>query len=209
MLASTGTLQLSNNQAWEESYKTDLGKFKIRFRKLWNNSEKKKFHLIIWWNDKRIADGYCPSNSSGYSFKIFQDQNTSRIFVALETRPRIVLMGYDPVANRLEKYVDSKAYYTTRGNPRMLIDGDKDLLLSFIGNGYGIPDNYKLFWDAKNNWFGYKDVTVRPPEPEPEQTDYEPEYEPEYEIHEPAAPAETSASNDELYYPEEEIVVGS
>ena len=208
LLASTGTLQLSNNQAWEQSYKTDIGKFKIRFRKLWNNSDQKKFHLIIWWNDKRIADGYCPSNSSGYSFKIFQDKNTSRIYVALETRPRVVLMGYDPVADRLEKYADSKEYYSPRPNPRMEIDKDGDLMMSFVGNGYGIPTQYKLFWDAGKNWFGYKDVTVRPPAPDPEdETEaYEP---PQYNDYSDPVVEEETVTKGELYYYEEEIVVGS
>ena len=219
MLASTGPLQLSNNQAWKKEYQTDIGKFKISFRKMWNRSEEKKYHLFIEWNNKRILDGYCPSNSTGYSFKIFQDQQTSRLFVALETRSRIVMMGYDPVANRLEKYMDSKDYYSKRGNPRLLLDPDKDLLLSFIGNGYGIPTNYKLFWDAERNWFGYKDVTEHPAEPEPNASDYEPQYEPEYEApqyetqtteSQPSGSVPTQpASTGELFYPEEEIVTGS
>ncbi len=218
MLASTGTLQLSNNQAWKQEYKTDIGKFKISFRKMWNSSDKKKYHLFIEWNGKRIADGYCPTNSTGYSFKIFQDYQTSRIFVALETSNRIVLMGYDPVANRLEKYVDSKDYYSRRGNPRILVDKDKDLMLSFVGDGRGIPTDYKLYWDAANNWFGYQDVTVRPPEPETEEPEYVSEYEPEYEseYEQPHYEQQTvgtveeqAAATDELFYAEEEIVVGS
>lgn len=218
MLASTGTLQLGNNQAWKQEYKTDIGKFKISFRKMWNSSDKKKYHLFIEWDGKRIADGYCPKNNTGYSFKIFQDQQTSRIYVSLETRDRVVLMGYDPVANRLEKYVDSKDYYNRRGNPRILVDKDRDLVLAFVGNGHGIPEEYKLFWDAKNNWFGYKDVTARPPAQETEEPEYEPvsepAYEPESEMphYEPQAvgSAESqAASTDELFYAEEEIVTGS
>ena len=210
MLASTGTLQLGNNQAWKQEFKTDIGKFKISFRKMWNSSDKKKYHLFIEWNKNRILDGYCPSNKTGYSFKIFQDKATSRLFVALETRDRIVLMGYDPLANRLEKYVDSKDYYSKRGNPQILVDKDKDLVLSFIGNGYGIPTEYKLFWDAKNNWFGYKDVTVRPAEPEEDEPEYEPEYEaPHYEPQSVGSAEGASAATDELFYAEEEIVTGS
>lgn len=212
MLASTGVLQLGNNQAWEREYKTDIGKFKIRFRKLWNQSDKKKFHLIVWWNDKRIADGYCPSISSGYSFKIFQDQATHRIFVSLETRPRVVLMGYDPIANRLEKYADSKDYYSPQPNPQILVDRDKDLKLSFVGNGQGNPTTYKLFWDAKRNWFGYKDVTVHPAPRPVEEPEYEPEYAPsydppQYEPQQAGGADEEYATSGELYV--EETVTGS
>lgn len=214
MLASTGPLQLSNNQAWKKEYQTDIGKFKISFRKMWNKSDERKYHLFIEWNKKRILDGYCPSNSSGYSFKIFQNQESSRIYVALETVGRTVLMGYDPVADRLEKYADSKEYYSRIGRPRFLVDKDKDLSLVFVGDGHENPTVYKLFWDAKNNWFGYKDVTVHPTAPEPDSSDYEPEYEPQYEPphyeEQSAGPVTTApAANDELFYPEEEVVVGS
>ena len=218
MLASTGTLQLANNQAWKQEYNTDIGKFKISFRKMWNSSDKKKYHLFIEWNKKRILDGYCPASSAGYSFKIFQNQETSRIYVALETPGRTVLMGYDPVADRLEKYADSKDYHSRIGRPRFLVDADKDLSLSFVGNGHENPTVYKLFWDAKNNWFGYKDVTVHPEAPELDEPnyelEYEPQYEPEYEAphYEPQSVGSTegaSATTDELFYAEEEIVTGS
>lgn len=219
MLASTGVLQLSNNQAWEKEYKTELGKFKIRFRKLWTQSVQKKYHLIIWWNDERIADGYSPSSSYGYGFKIFQDQNTKRIFVALETKSRIVLMGYDTEAKRLQKYADSKEYYSPVGNPKLSIDKDKDLLLSFVGNGRGYPTEYKLFWDEGKKWFGYQDVTVHPDVPEseyePEYTpEYVPAYEPEYEEPQYRGTQQDRIEEDytatgELFYDEEEIVTGS
>ncbi len=212
-LAQTGVLQLKNDQAWEKSYQTDLGKFKIRFRKLWNKSEKKKYHLLIWWNGERIADGYCPSSRYGYSFKIFQNQATQRIYVALETPSRVSLMGYDQVANRLEKYADSKAYYSPQPNPRLFVDRNGELILSFIGNGKVIPTKYRLFWDAGKNWFGYQDVTQRPVETE-EQEDtpvYEPQYEaPSYDEWQHIESTEEAAVTEgELYYYEEEIVVGS
>ena len=98
------------------------------------------------------------------------------------------------------------------------MDRDKDLVLVFVGDGRGIPTEYKLFWDAKNNWFGYKDVTVRPPTPETEtpeyELEYEPEYEPEYEQPhyepQPVGSVENqAATTDELFYAEEEIVTGS
>ena len=56
-IADTGILNLGEDEKWEKSYNTSHGKFKIRFRKLFFGSDEKKYHLIIWWNDKRIADG--------------------------------------------------------------------------------------------------------------------------------------------------------
>lgn len=74
-------------------------------------------------------------------------------------------------------------------------------------------------WNAKRNWFGYKDVTEHPAEPEPNAPDYEPQYEPEYEApqyetqtteSQPSGSVPTEqASTGELFYPEEEIVTGS
>ena len=203
LLASTGVLRLSENEAWEKAYKTDKGKFKIRFRKLWMASDQKKYHLIIWWNDKRIADGYCPASATGYGFKIFRDEGTDRIFVSLETTPRAVLMGDDPAAGKLEKYVDSRDYHSPLPYPQMWIDADHDLMLAFTGDGRETPTRYKLFWDKEKKWFGFRDITVR----RPEETEilYEEEA-PLWE--EEASAAAEPAGTGELYY-EEEIVTGS
>ena len=83
-----------------------------------------------------------------------------------------------------------------------------------IAKLHGIPTEYKLFWDADNNWFGYKDVTAHPPASETDEPEYEPGDEPEYEQHyEPqavsSAESASATATDELFYYEEEIVVGS
>ncbi len=80
MIADTGRLRLNEDEKWERAYNTSYGKLKIRFRKLLLGSDSKKYHLIIWWNDKRIADGYCPNVRYGYTIKVFKDRSTDRIF---------------------------------------------------------------------------------------------------------------------------------
>lgn len=162
-IADTGILNLGEDEKWEKSYNTSHGKFKIRFRKLFFGSDDKKYHLIIWWNDKRIADGYCPKNKYGYEFKVYKDTATDRIFVDLETKNRAVLFGYEPNNQKLEKYVDSKNYWSADTGPTLLIDNDGDLQLKFLGDGSEYCTRYKLFWDNSVNWFGYKDVTKRRP----------------------------------------------
>lgn len=94
-VGSSGVLSLPEDGKWEQSYDTDGGKIKIRFRKLLLGSDAKKYHLIIWLNDKRIADGYCPANKYGYRFKVFKERNANRIFVDLEMQNRAVLFGYE------------------------------------------------------------------------------------------------------------------
>lgn len=211
-LAMTGWLQLGNDQAWEESYKTDEGKFKIRFRKLLFGSDAKRYHLIIWWNGKRIADGYSPEGQQ-YAFKIFEDSETKRIFVMLQTRQRAVLMGYEPNNQKLEKYIDSKDYYSNLPYPSMNVDSDGDLQLSFSDNVNGVgPIRYKFIWNKDVNWFGYQNVSINRSrsvseweDDSDEDYDYGGEYESSAdEIVE--APTDTGKSSDELYYEMEEVV---
>ena len=108
---------------------------------------------------------------------------------------------------------NSRNYYSPLNNPRMRIDKDGDVLLSFIGNGREIPMEYKLFWVEDARWFGYKDVTYRPQPAAPTAPQAPVYYEPEYtyeSYYEPSTPEEASYSyeEEELYY-EETSVVGS
>ncbi|MBP5199099.1 MAG: hypothetical protein J6Z82_00405 [Schwartzia sp.] len=209
VLADTGLLNLGDDEKWEKTYKTDQGKFKVRFRKLWNSSEKKRFHLIIWWDDKRIADGYCPKNDSGYSFHIYQENESGRIFVALETTLRVVLMGYEPWNGRLEKYIDSKDYYSSGPYPKLHLDRHGDLRLSYSNERWQRCNDYIMTWDEDARWFAYRDPAAAYARESYEEPEYEPE-ETETNATETAAPAPASAPpvadksvmEDELYYTE-------
>lgn len=44
-----------------------------------------------------------------------------------------------------------------------MVDDDGDLQLRFVGDSSDYTTRYKLFWDDKARWFGYKDVTKRRP----------------------------------------------
>ena len=189
------------------------GKFKIRFRNLWNASAKKKYHLIVWWDGKRIADGYCPKTASGYSFNVFRDKQTDRIFFALETWGRVVLMGYETQNGRLEKYADSVDYYSPLPNPELRLSPGKDLMLTFVGNGHENPTRYQLFWDEQARWFGYRDITIHPAAPSEDEVYVEPEEE-SYEGTVWEAPSayegpnaqEKAVNYEELYYEEKTVV---
>jgi hypothetical protein len=175
-LADTGRLNLNEDEKWEKAYDTASGQFKIRFRKLLLGSDDKKYHLIVWWNKKRIADGYCPNNRYGYEFKVYKDNSTDRVYVDFEAVNRAVLFGYDPKNNKLEKYVDSVNYWSPDSGPKIIVDEDKDLQLRFVEKGTVYCPKYKLFWDNKANWFGYKDVTVQRPVYTAPSYDYTPSY---------------------------------
>lgn len=232
LLASTGRLSLDNEQAWSKSYKTERGTFKVQFRKLRNASDKKKYHLIIWWDGKEIADGYSPKLDGGYRFEIFREDTTDRVFVSLETMQRIVIMGYDPKAGRLEKYIDSQDY-NSAPTPQLFVNMNNDLILSYASTGNGYPPCYKFIWDENKRWFDYQDITQKkkiklpkvtePPKPdkvdvtpvEDEPTYYSPNDTPTVSYEEPTYHEEEvqvavipQVYEEELYY-EETVVVGS
>lgn len=199
-IASTGYLSLSDNEKWERSYKTSAGDFKIRFRKLMGASDAKKYHLIVWWNDKRIADGYCPLNKKGYQFKIYKDLATDRIFVDMETKAQVVLFGFEPKNQKLEMYVDSKNYWSKDAGPTMFVDTDGDLQMKFAGDRNDeYCTRYKLFWDESAKWFGYKDATKQRPVPVAPPT---PAYEPSvsYPSYSTPAPVYEEEVYEDIYY---------
>lgn len=166
-VADTGVLQLKANEKWEREYRTKMGDVKIRFRNLANAKDNKRYHLIIWWRDPgktkyiRVADGYCPKNTFGYGFKVFSDNQTGRVYFALDAHGRLVLYGYDTIAGKLEMYVDSINYWSMQPMPSMLVRSDGDLELRFDNvSRTAAPTQYRLFWDAGRNWFGYEELNV-------------------------------------------------
>ena len=166
-VADSGVLQLKANEKWEKEYRTKVGDVKIRFRNLANAKDNKRYHLIIWWRDPgtkkyvRVAHGYTPKNTFGYSFKVFRDNQTGRVYFVLDAHGRLVLYGYDTVARKLEMYVDSKNYWSTQPLPGILVRPDGDLELRFDNvSRTAKPTQYRLFWDAGHNWFGYEELNV-------------------------------------------------
>lgn len=166
-VADTGVLQLKANEKWEREYRTKMGDVKIRFRNLANAQDNKRYHLLIWWRDPgakkyiRVADGYCPKNIFGYGFKVFSNNQTGRVYFALDAHGRLVLYGYDTIAGKLEMYVDSINYWSVQPLPSMLVRPDGDLELRFDNVSHtAAPTQYRLFWDAGRNWFGYEDLNV-------------------------------------------------
>lgn len=227
-LADSGKLSLGRDKAWSKTYSSGQNKIKVQFRNLMLASSKSRYHLIVWWNGNRIADGYCPEVQGGYRIKVFQNGPDKRVFISLNTQYRSVLLGYEPEANKLHKYIDSKDFATSAPFPNMTINmKTKDIMLLFTGAGRNAsnPVKYRLYWDSGAKWFGYSDETVYYTETDEEEDD-EPEY---YGGEESATPTLAADSNngtqefeevevvtgsspngdtEELFYEESEIVVG-
>ena len=147
----------------------------------------KPYHLVIWrkdsksekFNDKkdRIFDWDLRPNSAGYRFQIFCDTKTNKIFIAFDAVGRVQLLGFDPAALNglrryekytgpgvLQKYVDSVNFYSALPYPEIKVTENNDLQLRFdnLNSNASMPYVYNLTWNAKNNWFGWEDVTNYP-----------------------------------------------
>lgn len=176
-LADTGRLQLRKDGKWEKEYKSNDGDVKIRFRNLRLGPDSKRYHMMIWWRDagekkyRCVADGYCHKNNYNYAIQVYWDRDTKRVFFVLDAWGRIIVYGYDTWARRFEEYIDSNNYYSPWPMPSIALRQDRDLELRFDnGTSQVEPTRYRLFWDVKNNWFGYEDITVRTYTPTPGQS---------------------------------------
>jgi len=200
-LADTGRLSLGKDQKWEQEFRANDGDVKIRFRTLRFGSDRKRNHIIIWWRDhggkyQRVADGYCPKNSQGYAFQVYQDLNTKRVFFVFDAGGRLAVYGYDTLASKLERYIDSVNFYSKEPYPEIDATSDGSLQLKFdnyLGNS-SMPYKYQLFWDEKANWFGWRDVT-----------DYHAEEERHYTPGRNTSYSSDVSEDEQLYY-EEEVV---
>lgn len=170
LLASTGRLRLDDGQAWSETYNTTRGTFKIEFKNRSNASSKQKYRLTIWWDGKEIANGYSPDIDGGYRFEIFREETTDRIFVSFETLERIVIMGYDPIARKLHKYIES-GDYSSAPTPQFFVNRNNELMLSYASVGGAPPTLFNFKWNEKKAWFDYREITKKkPPTPKPKPT---------------------------------------
>ena len=155
--AQNFTEQLKNDQAFSETFTTPYGLLKIQARKLLNSKSDNRFHFIVWLDDKRIDDAHLPKVDYGYTFRTFKNTSNGELFYSLESIERACLYGYSPVNEKLEVYIDSNNYARDAGAyPYIVALKNGDLVLAFEkGNKY---KRYKFNWDAKKNWFGYRDL---------------------------------------------------
>ena len=209
-LAETGILQLGKDEKYEKQFDTKDGVFKIRLRKLRLGPDRKRYHVIIWRNDERILDGYCPQNDLGYGISVFRGNTSNRLFFCVSGLTRTELFGYERKNNKIEKYIDSRDYYSPYPWSAMVVDADNDLRL-ITTDGESANVQYKFFWVPSKNWFGYKDVSVYPSTPsydEGEDYSYDEESETSYDDGTIYEAPQTTASADDIFY-EDVDVVGS
>lgn len=151
------TEDLKDDQALNEVFTTPYGELKVQARKLANSSSQKRFHFLVWLNNKRIDDTHLPKVEYGYTFRVFKNLSNGTLFYSVGSIERATLVGYSPEKNKLEVYIDSNNYAHEKGSyPYIVATKNGDLILAFEkGNSYR---RYKFNWDNKAKWFGYSDL---------------------------------------------------
>ena len=155
--AKNFTEELKNNQAFSETFTTPYGALKFQMRKLWQSSSDNRLHLMVWLNDKKIADEHFPKVDYGYTFRVLKNTSNSEQFYVLQSIERACLFGYSPSAGKLEVYIDSQNYAHEQGAyPYIVALKNGNLVLAFEKGD--ACRRYRFRWDANANWFGYSDL---------------------------------------------------
>lgn len=155
--AKNFTEDLKNDQALSETFTTPYGVLKVQVRKLWQSTDDKRFHFIVWMDDSRIADEHLPKAEFGYTFRVFKNTSNGDMFYALQSIDRACLYGYSPVKKQLMVYIDSLNYAHENGAyPYIVALKNGDLVLAFEKGKS--TKRYRFNWDSKANWFGYSEL---------------------------------------------------
>ena len=154
------TDEMKNDQAFTENFNTPYGKLKFQIRKLWTSSSDKRMHLLVWLNDRKIADEYYPKVDYGYTFRVIKNISNSELYYVIQSIERAYLYGYSPKAQKMVTYIDSQNYAHAAGTyPYIVTLKNGDLILAFeINRSKPVRSRYKFHWDASSNWFGYSDL---------------------------------------------------
>lgn len=151
------TEDLKNDQAFSETFTTPYGPLKFQMRKLWQSSSDKRLHLMVWLDEKQIADEYFPKVDYGYTFRVLKNTSNSEQFYVLQSIERACLFGYSPSEKKFEVYIDSMNYAHEMGAyPYIVALKNGNLILAFEKGDK--CRRYRFNWDAKANWFGYSDL---------------------------------------------------
>ncbi len=156
------TAQISKTEAWKESFTTPDGKITVQIRSILANSDKSRYHVIIWKDKERVYEEYLPEVTNGYWFRAVRDEEYDKTFFVIASRERAKLYGYNPLNGKVQIYVDSLNFHS--GVPSGWTDitalEGGSLVLSFENFGNVSPQShrYDLEWDEEANWITYTDI---------------------------------------------------
>ena len=153
------TETLKSDEAVDETFNTNDGKFRIQLRKLKNSSSDKRMHVLAWLNDKRIYDEHFPDVYAGYTFRAIKNTADSRQFYVIQSRERAIMIGYSPVNSKIEVYIDSQNYqHKYYDFPTIVATTNGNLILAFENSSGTSSSRFRFTWDASKQWFAYSDL---------------------------------------------------
>ena len=157
--AENFTGNMSSNEAVDETFNTDYGKFRLQLRKLANASADKRIHVIIERDKERVYDEHFPKVLYGYTFRAFKNTVDNRQFYLIQSINRAIVIGWSPVNNKIETYIDSQNYYHAEHSaPNVVATKNGDLVMGFESPSLTASARYVFTWDAKKLWFAYADL---------------------------------------------------
>ena len=155
--AKNFTEDMGADQALTETFTTPYGALKFQMRKLRQSSSDKRLHFMVWLDNKKIDDEHFPEVDYGYTFRVLKNTANGELFYVLQSIERACLLGYSPVKNKLEIYIDSQNYAHESGAyPYIVALKNGNLILAFEKSNK--CRRYQFNWDSQANWFGYSDL---------------------------------------------------
>lgn len=158
-----GMRDLSQDEAASETFQINEGTLKLQIRKIRQNADSKKYHALVFLNDKRIFEDYFETVPGGYTFKVFKDTINNNLFIATSSMRRAWLAGYLPSSGEYVTYADSINYYNDfPAYPTFDVLKDGNVVLAFVSQNMQNPyfHAYRFTWDNSKNWFAYRDIGV-------------------------------------------------
>ena len=153
------TAMLDRDRAVDETFNTNDGKMQLQLRRLADSSDDKRMHVIVKLNDKRIYDEHFPDVWGGYTFRAIKNTVDSRQFYVIESRERAFMIGYSPVNQKMEVYIDSQNYYHDfPAVPYITATVGGDLILAFENSSGNLSVRYRFTWDDAKQWFAYENL---------------------------------------------------
>ena len=160
-----GMHDLAQDEAVSKDFTINEGKLVIQIRKLRNEGNDKKYHLLVKLKDKRIADEYFPTVDGGYVFKVFKNTATNDLFFAMSSFERAWLKGYSSYNKAYVTYADSQNYRSDFPSvPIFSALQDGNLVLALVSKDRRENPRwheYLFVWDEESHWLSYSDEGVR------------------------------------------------
>ena len=119
-------------------------------------------------NGRVVFDYAFHNTDNGWWIRVFRDQASNKLFIALTSYNRCYVLGYNNALGKIVCYVDSKNYYSgfSYTYPRVYAYKDGSLILALCDGYDDVPvrniHQYQLDWNSSTKNFSYSDLGTVP-----------------------------------------------